>query len=91
MVDQHGMNYIGLTRKSQPNVNKVILERWRKHRSRARNESRSWALYEYLTAGGLEHEWLHRVLYIIRGRKEAYAFERELVKELQPVLNDQYM
>lgn len=91
MVDEHGMNYIGLTRKSQPNVSKVVLERWRKHKSRARNESRRWALYEYLTAGGLEHEWSHKVLYIIRGRKEAYAFERELVKALQPVLNDQYM
>lgn len=91
MVDEQGMNYIGLTRKSQPNVDRVVLERWRKHRSRARNESRSWALYEYLTAGGLEHEWEHKVLYIIRGRKEAYAFERELVKERQPVLNDQYM
>jgi hypothetical protein len=91
MVDEQGMNYIGLTRKSMPNVDKVVLERWRKHKSRARNESRSWALYEYLVAGGLEHEWSHKVLYIIRGRKEAYAFERELVKARQPVLNDQYM
>ena len=91
MVDEQGMNYIGLTRKSLPNADRVVLERWRKHKSRARNENRAWALYEYLNAGALEHEWAHRVLYIIRGRREAYAFERELVKELQPVLNDQYM
>jgi hypothetical protein len=91
MVDEHGMNYIGLTRKSLPNANKVVLERWRKHKSRARNENRPWALYEYLKAGGLDLEWAHKVLYIIRGRKEAYAFERELVKELEPTLNDQYL
>ena len=91
MVDSAGMNYIGLTRKSLPNADKVVLERWRKHKSRARNEDRQWVLYEYLNSGGLANDWRHRVLYIIRGRKAAYAFERELVKELAPVLNDQYM
>jgi hypothetical protein len=27
----------------------------------------------------------------VRGRAEAYDFERGLVKELQPTLNDQYI
>jgi hypothetical protein len=27
---------------------------------------------------------------VIRGRAEAYAYERELVKQIQPELNDQY-
>jgi hypothetical protein len=27
---------------------------------------------------------------VIRGRKEAYAYERELVKLFEPELNDQY-
>jgi hypothetical protein len=91
MVDELGNNYIGLTRKAQPNVNKVILERWRKHKSRARNENRLWALYVYLKSGGLEHAWEHRVLAVIRGRAEAYDYERSLVKELAPTLNDQYL
>jgi hypothetical protein len=91
MVDELGNNYIGLTRKSQPNVTKVVNERWRKHKSRARNENRLWALYIYLKSGGLELEWTHRVLAIIRGRAEAYAYERSLVKELEPTLNDQYL
>jgi hypothetical protein len=91
MVDERGENYIGLTRKSQPNVTKVVNERWRKHKSRARNENRLWALYVYLKTGGLELAWTHRVITIIRGRAEAYAYERSLVKELRPTLNDQYL
>ena len=91
MTDELGANYVGLTRKSAPNTNKVVTERWRKHKSRARNENRLWALYIYLKSGGLELAWTHRVITIIRGRKEAYAYERELVKEMQPSLNDQYL
>ena len=91
MVSEAGENYIGLTRKSQPSVAKTVLERWRKHKSRARNENRLWALYVYLKTGGLDMGWEHRVLAIIRGRAEAYAYERELVKELRPSLNDQYL
>jgi hypothetical protein len=50
-----------------------------------------WALYIYLKSGGLDLAWEHRVLAIIRGRAEAYAYERELVKEFKPTLNDQYL
>ena len=89
-VDENGMNYIGLTRKSQPSERKVLAERWRKHLSRARNENRDWVLYQYLRSGGLDFTWTHRVLAVIRGRAEAYAYERELVKALDPALNDQY-
>jgi hypothetical protein len=89
-VDQRGQNYIGLTRKSST-VQKSVAERWRKHLSRARNENRLWALYVYLKTGGLELDWEHRVLEIVRGRAEAYARERELVKALKPTLNDQYI
>lgn len=90
-VSERGENYIGLTRKSESTVRKSVLERWRKHKSRARNENRLWALYVYLKTGGLDMGWEHRVLEIVRGRKEAYAREREIVKELQPTLNDQYL
>ena len=90
-VDERGENYIGLTRKSQTTVAKSVKERWRKHLSRARNENRLWALYVYLKTGGLELAWEHRVLEIVRGRRAAYAREREIVKELQPTLNDQYL
>lgn len=91
MTDERGENYIGLTRKSMPNVDRVVAERWRKHKSRARNENRLWALYVYLKTGGLALGWEHKVLAVIRGRAEAYAYERELVKQVRPSLNDQYL
>ena len=90
-VSATGENYIGLTRKTESTVLKSMMERWRKHKSRARNENRLWALYVYLKTGGLEQTWEHRVLAIIRGRAEAYAWERAVVKEQQPSLNDQYL
>jgi len=91
MVSEQGENYVGLTRKAQSNENKAVLERWRKHRSRARCEHRLWALYVYLKTGGLELNWTHRVIAVIRGRAEAYAWEREYVKQHRPSLNDQYL
>jgi len=91
MVSETGENYIGLTRKSQPNATKVVAERWRKHKSRARNENRLWALYIYLKSGGLDLAWTHKVWATVRGRAEAYAYERELVKQAKPTLNDQYL
>ena len=90
-VDERGENYIGLTRKSESTVARSVLERWRKHKSRARNENRMWALYVYLKTGALDFAWEHRVLEIVRGRKAAYAREREIVKALKPSLNDQYL
>jgi hypothetical protein len=44
-----------------------------------------------MRAGGLDMVWEHRVLAIIRGRAEAYAWERAVVKQQQPSLNDQYL
>lgn len=90
-VAQHnGHAYIGLTRKGRVSVTKAVKERWRKHISRARNEQRAWVLYEYINAGAWT-EWRHDVLCVIRGRAEAYAYERELVKMIEPELNDQYL
>ena len=90
MTSERGDSYIGLTRKGKLTETKAVLERWRKHKSRARNENRMWALYIYLKSGGLDMTWTHEVIAIVRGRKEAYAYERELVKLFEPELNDQY-
>ena len=91
MTSERGDSYIGLTRKGKLTVTRAVLERWRKHKSRARNENRMWALYVYLKTGGLDMTWTHTVLDVIRGRAEAYAYERELVKHIAPELNDQYL
>ena len=85
-----GKVYIGLTRKGTTTVNKAVKERWRKHISRARCEDRDWELYRYIKAGNWT-DWEHEVITVIRGRAEAYAYERELVKLYQPELNDQYI
>ena len=90
-VSETGENYIGLTRKGTVTVAKAVKERWRKHISRARNENRLWALYVYLKTGGLDMTWEHKVIAVVRGRAEAYDFERGLVKEFRPTLNDQYL
>jgi hypothetical protein len=82
--------YIGLTRKGKATVAKAVKERWRKHVSRARNEDRDWVIYNYMREGNWT-DWEHEVITVIRGRKEAYAYERELVKLYEPSLNDQYM
>jgi hypothetical protein len=86
----NGSSYIGLTRKGSVSVAKAVKERWRKHISRARHEAREWALYKYITAGAWDG-WEHTVIDIVRGRAEAYAYERELVKHMEPELNDQYL
>jgi hypothetical protein len=57
--------------------------------SRAKHESRAWELYKYIKWGNWAG-WTHTVLDIVRGRAEAYARERELVKLSEPQLNDQY-
>lgn len=85
-----GQSYIGLTRKGSVTVARAVQERWRKHISRARNEQRAWVLYQYICAGAWT-DWTHEVICVIRGRAEAYALERELVKLIQPQLNDQYL
>jgi hypothetical protein len=86
----NGQSYIGLTRKGNTTVPKAVKERWRKHVSRARNEDRDWVIYNYMREGNWT-DWAHEVICIIRGRAEAYAYERALVKEIQPELNDQYI
>ena len=91
VCEDTGASYIGLTRKGTVTATKAVKERWRKHLSRARNENRKWTLYVYLKTGGLTMSWSHRIIEIVRGRAEAYARERELVKAEQPQLNDQYL
>ena len=86
----NGQSYIGLTRKGSTTVVKAVKERWRKHISRARHEDRAWVLYQYIKAGNWT-DWEHEVITVIRGRAEAYAYERELVKLFSPELNDRYL
>lgn len=88
---KHGDNvYVGLTRKGSTTVGKAVKERWRRHISRARHEAQEWPVYQYIRAGNW-CDWEHKVITVIRGRAEAYAWEREFVKIHKPNLNDQYL
>jgi hypothetical protein len=89
VATHNGLAYIGLTRKGTTTAKNAVRIRWLKHVSRAKNENRDWELYKYLKTN-LEG-WSHEVITVIRGRAEAYAYERQLVKILAPELNDQYL
>jgi hypothetical protein len=91
MVDKNGNNYIGLTRKSETTPLKSVKRRWQKHLSRARKEMLEWTLYQHLRSCSADDKWKHNIIAIVRGRKEAYAAEREIILRLKPRLNDQYM
>lgn len=85
-----GNVYVGITRKGTVTVLRAVKERWRRHISRARHEDRDWELYQYIKQGAWT-DWQHQVIAVIRGRAEAYAWEREYVKLHRPNLNDQYL
>jgi hypothetical protein len=89
VATHEGNSYIGLTRKGTVSAPKAVKERWRKHVSRAVHEMRDWKIYNYMREGNWTG-WTHSVICVIRGRAEAYAYERELVKLFATELNDQY-
>jgi len=80
-------SYIGVTAKTQTTVLKSLRARAAKHYYRARTESKTWALCQYLRT--LEDKTLIdiRMHEMVRGKAEAHARERELIRELNPVLN----
>lgn len=80
-----GAEYIGLTVASGRAFLRSVKVRVQKHRSRAKVEDKDWTLCEALRdAENVEYE----VLEVIRGRKNAYQRERELIAEYEPELND---
>jgi hypothetical protein len=80
-----GQEYIGLTVSNGRAFLRSVKVRVQKHMSRANVENKDWTLCEALrSAEVVEYE----VLEVIRGRKNAYSRERELIAELSPELND---
>lgn len=77
--------YIGLTVSVGRAFLRSVKVRVQKHMSRAKVENKDWTVCEALrSAEVVEYE----VLEVVRGRKAAYARERELIAEYQPELND---
>lgn len=84
---EHGDDfYIGVTAKTESTPAKSVRTRWNKHIYRARSEAKSWLLYEKMR--DTEYQgWTISILETIRGKSQAHACERELIREYRPNLN----
>jgi len=77
--------YIGLTVATGRAFLRSVKVRVQKHLSRARRENKDWNLYTFLRQN--EDDLRYEVLEVVRGRKNAYQREREIIAELDPTLN----
>jgi hypothetical protein len=80
-------SYIGVTAKTQSTVLKSLRARAAKHYYRARTESKTWALCQYLRTLNDKSEIDIRMHEMVRGKAPAHARERELIRLYNPALN----
>ena len=78
--------YIGVTARTESTVLKSVRVRMNKHLYRSRSEDKTWRLYEALRERG-PAAFRYMILAVMRGKHEAHAVERGLIRELQPTLN----
>ena len=83
----NGLNYIGVTAKTESTINKSVLARAAKHFYRAKTESKNWLLCQALRSLNDKSEIEVYVHEVIRGKAAAHRREVELRRQLQPVLN----
>jgi len=81
-----GEQYVGVTVKDTPSVQKSVQRRWMKHVYRARSENKTWTLYEAMRAYGPD-TFRVEALEVVRGKAPAHARERVLTRELGATLN----
>ena len=80
-----GQTYIGLTVALGRAFLRSVKVRVQKHRSRALVENKEWSLCNAIqNAETIEYS----IIEVVRGRKNAYQRERELIAKYQPDLND---
>ena len=76
--------YIGLTVALGSAIVRSVKVRVQKHISRAFKENKDWSLCEAIrSADSIQYS----VIEVVRGRKNAYQRERQLIAECQPELN----
>ena len=83
----NGLNYIGVTAKTESTVNKSVLSRAAKHFYRAKTETKNWLLCAELRKLNDKSEIEVYVHEVIRGKAEAHKREVELRRMIKPVLN----
>ena len=83
----NGLNYIGVTAKTESTVNKSVLARAAKHFYRAKTEDKNWLLCAELRKLADKSEIEVYVHEVIRGKAAAHKREVELRRQIKPVLN----
>ena len=83
----NGLNYIGVTAKTETTINKSVLARAAKHFYRAKKETKNWLLCEALRTLQDKSQIEVLVHEVIRGKAAAHKREVELRRTLRPTLN----
>jgi GIY-YIG catalytic domain len=78
-------HYIGITVCGNA-VKQALKVRFQKHVRRALTENKSWALCESIRKYGAE-AFSVLLVDIVRGRKAAHAYERDIINSQMPELN----
>jgi hypothetical protein len=86
-LDINGLNYIGVTAKTESTVLKSVKARAAKHFYRAKTESKDWLLCEALRTLNSKDEIVIKIHAIIRGKAEAHKEEVKIRRAVKPVLN----
>ena len=82
-----GLNYIGVTAKTESTVLKSVRVRANKHWYRAHSESKNWLLCQALRGLHSRDEIEIRVHELVRGKAEAHRREVAIRRRINPALN----
>jgi hypothetical protein len=82
-----GLNYIGVTAKTESTVMRSVQVRANKHWYRAQKESKDWSLCVALRGLSSRDEIEIRVHEIVRGKAAAHRREVEIRRAIRPALN----
>jgi hypothetical protein len=83
----NGLNYIGVTAKTESTVAKSVRARAAKHFYRAKKENKNWTLCVALRELSDKSEIEIRIHEIVRGKAEAHRREVEIRRMIKPALN----
>ena len=83
----NGLNYIGVTAKTESTINKSVLARAAKHFYRAKTETKNWLLCQELRKLTDKSEIEVLVHEVVRGKAAAHKREVELRRAIMPTLN----
>jgi len=83
----NGLNYIGVTAKTETTINKSVLARAAKHFYRAKKEDKNWLLCAELRKLSCKEDIEVLVHEVVRGKAAAHKREVELRRMIKPALN----